>query len=98
MSKSPEQHTWFHPNSAHGDLEPPEARTIDRGKDKAPSEFERLWRGFMTARVTLGAALLVLQVSLWVWGQSSHLLLIYICGAYLAVNQRRRRYFRVSTR
>ncbi len=85
MSKSPEQHTWFHPNSAHGDLEPPEARTIDRGKDKAPSEFERLWRGFMTARVTLGAALLVLQVSLWVWGQSSHLLLIYICGAYLAV-------------
>lgn len=85
MPKSPEQRTWFHSTSGYGDLESPNVRAVNKSKDKAPSEFERLWRGFMTARVTLGVALLLLQVSLWAWGQSTDLLLIYICGTYLAV-------------
>lgn len=54
-------------------------------KDKGPNEFERLWRGFMTARVTLGLMLLLLQSSLWVLGQTLQLWLIYICGGYLAI-------------
>lgn len=49
-----------------------------------PDEFARLWRGFMTARVTLGAVLLALQATLYGLGQSSDPLLILVCGAYLA--------------
>lgn len=50
-----------------------------------PDEFARLWRGFMTARVTLGLVLLALQVALYLLGQSPHPLLILVCGAYLVV-------------
>jgi len=50
----------------------------------APGEFARLWRGFMTARVTLGLVLLALQFTLYVLGQASDPLLILVCGAYLA--------------
>lgn len=46
-------------------------------------EFVRLWSGFMTARVTLGVVLLVLQSSLIVLGQSTNPLLVIACGAYL---------------
>ena len=49
-----------------------------------PDEFVRLWRGFMTARVTLGLVLLALQGSLYALGQSRDKLLILTCGAYLA--------------
>ena len=49
-----------------------------------PDEFARLWRGFMTARVTLGLVLLALQASLFALGQSSNPMLIMVCGAYLA--------------
>lgn len=49
-----------------------------------PDEFARLWRGFMTARVTLGLVLLGLQTTLFLLGQSPDPLLIMVCGAYLA--------------
>ena len=50
---------------------------------EGPDEFVRLWRGFMTARVTLGLVLVLLQGSLYVLGQSRDKLLIMACGAYL---------------
>ncbi len=48
-----------------------------------PDELTRLWRGFMTARVTLGLVLLALQSALYALGQASDPLLILVCGAYL---------------
>jgi two-component system sensor histidine kinase PilS (NtrC family) len=48
-----------------------------------PREFVRLWRGFMTARVTLGLVLVALQATLYVLGQAPDRLLIVVCGAYL---------------
>ena len=48
-----------------------------------PSEFERLWRGFMTARVTLGLVLVLLQSTLYALGQAPDRLLIFVCGVYL---------------
>ena len=50
---------------------------------EGPGEFVRLWRGFMTARVALGAALLLLQVTLYVLGQAPDRLLVVVCGLYL---------------
>ncbi len=49
-----------------------------------PDEFARLWRGFMTARVTLGLVLLGLQSTLFALGQAAHPALILVCAAYLA--------------
>ena len=48
-----------------------------------PIEFVRLWRGFMTARVTLGLVLVLLQAVLHSLGQSHDWLLTTVCGAYL---------------
>lgn len=53
------------------------------GSSDEPDEFARLWRGFMTARVTLGLVLLALQSTMYVLGQASDPLLILVCGAYL---------------
>ncbi|MEO7939741.1 MAG: histidine kinase dimerization/phospho-acceptor domain-containing protein, partial [Burkholderiaceae bacterium] len=52
---------------------------------EGPDEFARLWRGFMTARVTLGLVLLGLQATLYALGQSSHPILILVCAAYVGV-------------
>ncbi len=51
---------------------------------EGPDEFARLWRGFMTARVTLGLVLLGLQSALYALGQSGHPMLILVCAVYLA--------------
>lgn len=56
----------------------------EAGASEGPGEFVRLWRGFMTARVTLGVVLLVLQATLYTLGQSHDLLLVAVCAAYLA--------------
>lgn len=50
---------------------------------EGPDEFLRLWRGFMTARVTLGLVLVMLQSGLYALGQSRDKLLIVACAAYL---------------
>jgi two-component system, NtrC family, sensor histidine kinase PilS len=81
MAESPEQPTWFAPAPTQSDHPPPQSAA----KDKGPNEFVRLWRGLMTARVTLGLMLLLLQSSLWALGQSNQLWLLYICGGYLAI-------------
>ena len=78
MAQPSEKHPWFAPTSfqvSSDDLD---------SKSKGPSEFERLWRGFMTARVTLGLMLLVLQGTLWSLSPSAGPLLIFICGGYFA--------------
>lgn len=47
-----------------------------------PTEFDRLWRGFMTARVTLGLVMLALQASLWGLGFSLSLWPAGVTAAY----------------
>lgn len=63
------------------DLRPPGREPLP--EYGGPSEFVRLWRGFMTARVTLGVVLLSLQATLHALGQAPDRLLIYVCAAYL---------------
>lgn len=66
--------SWFGPSS------------LDHGQESAdhPQEFERLWRGFMTARVTLGLVLLLLQGVIYVLGTTRDATLTVICTAYFA--------------
>ena len=75
MSTPAESLSWFGPYLP------------DQGNDPAstPLEFERLWRGFMTARVTLGLVLLGLQGTLHALGSTGNTWLIGFCGAYFAV-------------
>lgn len=47
-------------------------------------EFNRLWRGFMTARSLLGLALLLFEGALYHLGQSASGLLVAVCAAYFA--------------
>lgn len=50
-----------------------------------PDEFERLWRGFMTARVMLGVVLLALQTTFYVLGQARDDMLVLVCILYLVM-------------
>lgn len=72
MSSPPPAPSWFGPSL----LEPGVEQT-----DK-PREFERLWRGFMTARVTLALVLLLLQGAIYVLGAAKDTPLILLCLAY----------------
>ena len=65
---TPEAPSWL-------DVRQPAGAAVPDGDE--PSEFVRLWRGFMTARVTLGVVLLSLQAALHALGQSPDRLLIY---------------------
>ena len=78
MAAQPATHAWFAPSPVDTGL----AESDDLLK--RPGEFERLWRGFMTARVTLGLVLVALQGSLYALGQSTHTGLIFVCGGYFA--------------
>ncbi len=49
-----------------------------------PQEFGRLWQGFMTARLTLGMVLMVLQGALYATGNSRSQTLVFISAAYFA--------------
>ncbi len=78
MATQPQAHAWFAPSpleSGFGDTDDPLT---------GPGELERLWRGFMTARVTLGLVLLLLQGSLWGLNQASNMSLIFVCSGYFA--------------
>ncbi len=70
----PEQdaQSWFGPS-----LLEPGVEQADK-----PEEFERVWRGFMTARVTLGLVLLLMQSTIYVLGNTQDTTLILICTAY----------------
>ncbi len=48
-----------------------------------PDEFDRLWRGFMTARATLGGVLVALQASLLALAATPSLTPLLICATYL---------------
>ena len=79
MAATPEAPAWF--------ASTPAELATDRADSNhsSPTEFVRLWRGFMTARITLGFVLLVLQATLWALGQLPSTLLLFVCGGYLAV-------------
>jgi two-component system, NtrC family, sensor histidine kinase PilS len=47
-----------------------------------PGEFERLWRGFMTARVTLGLVFLGLQGTIFALDAGRDSALVFFCAAY----------------
>jgi two-component system sensor histidine kinase PilS (NtrC family) len=49
-----------------------------------PDEFERLWRGFMTARATLGLVLLLLQGSIFFLNDVKNAWPVLICAVYWA--------------
>jgi len=67
-------HSWFGPSLLDERLEAPEEQ----------QEFQRLWLGFMTARVMLGLVLLLLQGTLHLLGQSGNVWLVLLSAAYLA--------------
>ncbi len=70
MIPQPETTTWFDSASAEPD-----------GPDK-PEEIERLWRGFMTARVMLGLGLLLLQGVIYEIGAGKDITLTVLCAGY----------------
>ncbi len=72
MKPPPEAPSWFAPSLLEPSLEQ---------ADK-PEEFERLWRGFMTARATLGAVLLILQGTIVLLGSAQDSTLLLICSGY----------------
>jgi two-component system sensor histidine kinase PilS (NtrC family) len=65
-------HSWFGP---------PEDDTQARDPQDT-HEFGRLWQAFMTARLTLGVVLMVLQTALYATGTSNSKALIAISTAY----------------
>ncbi len=50
--------------------------------DNKLPEFDRLWRGFMTARATLGSVLLLLQGSIFFLKDAPSSIPVLICGGY----------------
>ena len=74
MSQQPEAQSWFGPALAESGIEQPDN----------PKEFERLWRGFMTARVTLGLVLVLLQGAIYALGAPRDPTLMVFCFGYFA--------------
>ncbi|WP_296530783.1 ATP-binding protein [Rhodoferax sp.] len=72
MKPPPDAPSWFGPSLLEPSLE-----QVDK-----PEEFERLWRGFMTARATLGAVLLSLQGTILLLGTAQDSTLLLICSGY----------------
>jgi len=72
MTATPEASSW-----------PGASPDADSGKEH-PLEFERIWRGFMTARATLGLVLVVLQASILVLAPQQSPSALVICVAYFA--------------
>lgn len=71
MHHTDPQHSWFGPLG------------VDKSSQE-PQEYDRLWQAFMTARVTLGLVLMVLQVALHITGAAPNALLIAISATYFA--------------
>ena len=74
MSVQPEAHSWFGPTLLGPVLE----------QTENPQEFDRLWRGFMTARVALGLVLLLLHGATYAMGASRNIPLVLISAGYFA--------------
>jgi len=69
-------HSWFGPSIL-------DMGVADRVEQR-PNEKERLWRGCMTARVSIAVVLLLLQFVVLALGSSHDTTLMLICIAYLA--------------
>ena len=76
MSTLEQQYSWFGPSLHDPDFDFEE----DNG------EFSRLWRGFMTARLTLGLVLLLLQGTIFVLTHFQNFALIAVCGGYFTAS------------
>lgn len=74
METPAENHSWFHPRDTEGSLLAP----LD---DMA---FSRLWHGFMTARVLIALALLLLQALIHTLGQPVSGWVLGVCVGYLS--------------
>jgi two-component system sensor histidine kinase PilS (NtrC family) len=74
MQEAAPAHSWFGPTLLD--------TTPDTPED--PRELARLWRGFMTARLTLGLVLVVLQLALYITGTAHNQWLIAVSTAYFA--------------
>jgi two-component system sensor histidine kinase PilS (NtrC family) len=61
---------------------PPDASAWDAGA--SGESFARLWRAFMTARVTIASVLLALQASIYALGQPVQELMVLLCVLYFA--------------
>ena len=75
MDVKPERQSWFGPS-------PPEPNFESTDK---PQEYERLWRGFMTARAMLGLVLLSLQGTIYTLGPVQDTILILVCAGYFVI-------------
>jgi two-component system sensor histidine kinase PilS (NtrC family) len=75
MHSQPDLKSWFDPFVLGPGIEAVEQ----------PREFERLWRGFMTARVMLGLVLLLLQGVVYELGSGRDITLVMFCAAYCVV-------------
>lgn len=75
MHRQPDLKSWFDPFVLESGIE-----AVER-----PREFERLWRGFMTARVMLGIVLLILQGVVYELGSGRDITLVLFCAAYCVV-------------
>jgi two-component system sensor histidine kinase PilS (NtrC family) len=54
------------------------------GQEAGGESFGRLWRAFMTARVTIASVLLALQASIYALGQPVRETMVLLCVAYFA--------------
>ena len=77
-------HSWFDPTVLQAPPEAPEDSL----------ELVRLWQGFMTARLTLGLVLVVLQIALFVTGTLHSQALIAISAVYFSGTLAARFYMR----
>ena len=76
MTGRDEVHSWFGPTLLDMAPEP--------DRDTSP-ETQRLWRGFMTARATLGLMLVLVHGALYVLALVDQGLLLFMCGCYAAL-------------
>ena len=74
MSSAAENQSWFHPRDSEASVLPP-------SNDLA---FGRLWHGFMTARLMMAMAILLLQGLVHALGQQVNPWVLAVCGSYLA--------------
>jgi two-component system sensor histidine kinase PilS (NtrC family) len=72
MHTQPDASTWFGPSLFENGYE----------LGDKPGEFERLWRGFMTARATLGLVLVLLQGGIYFFNAPHEKASLLICVAY----------------
>jgi two-component system, NtrC family, sensor histidine kinase PilS len=72
MEATPEHHSWFHPRDS-------ESTTVSPAADQA---FGRLWHGFLTARVMMALAILLLQALINALGQHVSIGVLAVCAGY----------------